>query len=426
MKISQDKTLKWATYSFWLIAYLTLTVNSNLPYVTALFWFLSLMTLQIYYKYAKENILPIENSSIIYIKLYIIWNIISSLRGFFLSENYWDYKYSILNGLSLVLPIISICCIKPIFIKTVLNFYIYRILLFVPLIALLLGKIIFTNALPQYLIPLTFIILLLPAVKIRWSILIFFILLVTFLLDPGSRSNFIRFGISIILAIFIYIAIYLKFKESTVKLISVALGSIMLFAPIVFFILATTLDFNVFKISEYSGNESTFVQLEADGTKTQRDIGTDTRTFLYEEVLNSAINNNYIIFGRTPSRGNDSNIFINEAEGMREERISNEAGILNVFTWTGIIGVVLYFLIFIRSFLLSVFHSNNIYSKVIGVFTVFQWAHSWVENIQLFSFMYINIWLLVGFSCSLSFRKMNNSQMTLWIQDLFSKKIIIK
>ena len=81
-------------------------------------------------------------------------------------------------------------------------------------------------------------------------------------------------------------------------------------------------------------------------------------------------------FGRTPARGNDTKTFTAEAYLTgKEERLSNEVGILNVFIWTGIIGVLFHFFIFYSSSYVSLHYSNNFLYKILSIFSAFRWLN---------------------------------------------------
>ncbi|MBK9223652.1 MAG: hypothetical protein IPO23_01535 [Flavobacterium sp.] len=96
--------------------------------------------------------------------------------------------------------------------------------------------------------------------------------------------------------------------------------------------------FNIFNLEENISGTYTSEKIK-EGKKIEENLKIDTRTFLYEEVVSSALKNDYVLFGRTPARGNDSFYFGNftaeELGTKRYERYSNEVSILNIFTWTG-------------------------------------------------------------------------------------------
>lgn len=196
--------------------------------------------------------------------------------------------------------------------------------------------------------------------------------------------------------------------------------------PFVFFILGVSGIFNIFNMSEYLKGDFTSTGVDAEGNRAEQDLIVDTRTFLYIEVLESAVNNNYWLAGRTPARGNDSDtfgVFAVEVTG-RYERLSNEIGLANVFTWTGVIGVILYFLIFFRASYLAVNKSRNIYVKMLGIFVAFRWLYSWIEDINNFSLNYFMLMVMIGLCFSYSFRNMTDSEIVIWARGIFDMRYV--
>jgi hypothetical protein len=107
----------------------------------------------------------------------------------------------------------------------------------------------------------------------------------------------------------------------------------------------------------------------------------------------------------------------------RGERLSNEVNILNIFTWTGVIGVILYSSIFFIASGLAINQSNNIYCKVLGVFISFKWAYGWVEDFSRFDINWITTWLLIGMCFSKSIRAKSNDEFKAWGIDIGKIKL---
>lgn len=166
--------------------------------------------------------------------------------------------------------------------------------------------------------------------------------------------------------------------------------------------------------------------VDGEGNIVEQDIIVDTRTFLYVEVLESAVNNNYWLLGRTPARGNDSDTFGVLAAELtgRYERIENEIGLANVFTWTGIVGVILYFLIFYRATFLAINKSRNIYVKMLGVYVAFRWLFSWIEDVNNFSLNYFMLMIMLGLCFSYSFRNMTDNEIIIWARGIFDVRYV--
>lgn len=162
------------------------------------------------------------------------------------------------------------------------------------------------------------------------------------------------------------------------------------------------------------------------GQVVEDDLSADTRTFIYIEVIKSALQHNYVIGGRTPARGNDSMAFgalnAEELKTGKYERHSNELCHTNIFTWLGLIGVVLYSLIYLRSSYLAVYKSNNIYIKFLGCFIAFRWAYGWIEDINRFDIANISLWMMIAMGLSVQFRNMNNKEFANFIKKIFVKE----
>lgn len=131
--------------------------------------------------------------------------------------------------------------------------------------------------------------------------------------------------------------------------------------------------------------------------------------------------------GRTPARGNDSASFGSyNAEKLKTgkyERHFNELCHTNIFTWLGLIGVILYSFIYFRSSYLAVYKSNNIYIKYLGCFIAFRWAYGWIEDFNQFDIMNISLWMMIAMGISFQFRSLSNQQFKLWINSIFNKNI---
>lgn len=335
------------------ISILLLAVYSVIPYIkpgipmvslldnTVLWWGISAFILigfflSRYYFFDKRNT---DNMMIIWI--YLLWNVMCIVRGMFVAEIYWDWKGLIGNSMALLMPIIIFSATNKMVVQSLLATYIkYALPLF-----LLFGLMIRTDAFGFYLIPITFLLLFLPILNKRQKTLLLGATFIVLVADLGARSSVIKFSLPLLILIIYYFRNIIPVK--TIETLRLSLFII----PILFLVLGVSGVFNVFKMNEYIKGEYTSMGVDGEGNIVEQDIIVDTRTFLYVEVLESAVNNNYWLLGRTPARGNDSDTFGVLAAELtgRYERIENEIGLANVFTWTGIVGVILYFLIFYRA-----------------------------------------------------------------------------
>lgn len=382
---------------------------------TTIWWSLSFVVLIIYFLSNRYFIVHQNNRELIFINLYLLWMLVCIIRGLFVAEIYWDWKGLTYNTMGLLLPIVAYTACNKTIIQKILSFYIkYGLPLF-----LLIMILIRADAYGFFLMPVSFLLLFLPALSRRQRTLLLIFTFIVFIADLGARSNIIKFGIPVLLLI-----IYYQRDKLSIKLIEFIRLTLIL-APILFLALGAANIFNILKISDYVG-EVKGSGITDDGNRGEVNVINDTRTFIYEEVLQSAINNDYWIFGRTPARGNDSpsfGPFAYELTG-RDERLSNEIGVANVFTWTGIIGVILYLFIFYKASYLAINRSKNIYAKMLGLYVAFRWLWSWVEDINNFSLNYFMLFIMIGLCFSYSFRMMSDYEITIWIRGVFDKRYL--
>lgn len=271
-----------------------------------------------------------------------------------------------------------------------------------------------------YLIPVAFLLLFLPALTKKDKILLLVATAIVLGADLGARSSILKFGIPLVILVLYYLR--KKLPSNIFEVIRI----ILFIAPLLFFALGVSGVFNVFNMKEYIKGDFTMTAIDNRGNMVEQDMRTDTRTFIYEEVIESAIDNNYWLLGRTPARGNDSytfGLYAYEITG-RNERLSNEVGLANVFTWTGVVGVVIYSLIFFRATFLAVNRSKNIYAKLLGIYVSFRWLFAWVEDLNDFSLNYFMIMSMLGLCFSYSFRNMTDIEATVWARGIFDIRYV--
>lgn len=419
--VSKQITIKAMTVSILITSIFSVTTHSKYSFVllfnnTTFRWgvYAIIVTSFIFataYFYDKKN-----NINMIVILLYILWNTICIIRGALVAEIYWDWKELIENTMILTLVIASYAATNIILTQSLLAFYFkYAIPLF-PIFALFVN----TDAWGFYLMGASLMLLFIPVLTKRQNLLLFAIILVIMLSDLGARSNVIKFAIPIVFLIIYYL-------KDIISKTMLELARVLLFViPIVLFILGVSGIFNVFKMDEYIKKDMTTVGVDYDGERKEVSLTDDTRTFLYEEVLQSAKRNNYWLFGRTPARGNDSLTFgLWEFEWTgRYERAKNEIGLANVFTWTGLVGVLLYLFLFYHISYVAVNKSNNSFSKMLGLYVAFRWMFSWIEDYQNFTLNFLLLWIMIGMAASDSFRKMNDEEVAIWARGVFDSRYV--
>lgn len=348
-----------------------------------------------------------------FVKWYLLWNCICIFRGLFVAENYWDWKGLIINTMALLLPIVAYMATNKVVFQSIIRYYLkYTLPLFV-IVALLIS----TDAYGFYLIPMSYLILFYPAMSKGWKMVLAVCTLFVLFIDMDARSNIIKFIVPVLL-----LTIYYFRRYFSIKLLNYARLTFLVL-PIFLFVLAISGIFNVFSISSYIKGKQEIVKTNSDGERVAYNLKADTRTFLYLEVLNTAQQYDFWWTGRSPARGNKSDAFGADDLTGRGERLTNEVAVLNIFTWTGIVGLLLYFLVFYKASELAINNSRNIYSKMLGILIAFRWAYSWVEDVNDFSLNYFMLWLMIGLCFAKSFRTMTDQEVAAWIRGCVSYRL---
>lgn len=423
-----DRINKQIISHFLPVTILLLAVYSIVPFIkqgipmagaldnTTIWWAISFLILFVFFLSRRYFFDKRNQDNMLIVWIYLIWNLVCIIRGMFVAEIYWDWKGLIGNAMALMLPIVIFSSTNKMLVQSLLSSFVkYGLPLFV-----VIAVIIKTDAYGFYLIPVSFLILFFPALTKRQKMILLLITGIIFVADMAARSNLIKFGVP-----FLILLLYYFRKIISVKIMEWTRITLFVF-PLVFFTLGVTGVFNIFQIQDYLKGNYTATGMDYRGQRTEQDLMDDSRTFLYEEILESAVYNNYWLLGRTPARGNDSYTFgLIEAELTgRYERLSNEIGLANVFTWTGIVGVILYSFIFFRASYLAINRSRNIYAKMLGIYVAFRWLYSWIEDVNNFTLNYFVLMVMIGLCFSESFRSMSMRDVTIWARGIFDVRYV--
>jgi hypothetical protein len=402
-------TIPIAVYS--ILPYLN-SIGGGISFIniTAIWWVIISYLLYVFYQYKRYVFKKEFANDFRIVQLFLGYNVLQVLRGFFVAESYWDWKTLLTNAMSLCMPIIAYTMCNPNALQIIFRNYLkYTLPLF-----LFISFLITADAFGFYLAPIGFLVLFLPFIKGKWKYIIALTAIIVITADLAARSNVIKF-----LVPFAFLLIY-YFRHIVPVPVLELFRKILLIVPFILFYLGVTGTFNVFKMDEYIEGDYTEIRYDKEGVAIEDDLTADTRTPIYVEVLQSAVKHDYVFFGRSPARGNDTEYFADlKFITGRQERASNEVAILNVITWTGAIGVILYFFVFYRASSLALNHSNNIFSKIVGLYIAFRWAYAWAEDINIFSMTYFMIWIALGFCFSRPFRQMSNRDIKDWISGVY-------
>ena len=404
--------------SFIILSTIFLSTNqwSSLQIGNTFFWIVIqlifyYLVINIFFNYRKLKLFT-DSKIIIYLLTY---NLFCIIKGVFIAENYWEYKNLTNNSFYLFLPVLVYLFLNSSSIAILISTYFkYAIFIFIFFLPFLEGE-----AIGRFLAPIAFLSLFFPILPRKWKFIVLVVIIFVIISDVSARSNVIKFIIPLLFSLIFY------FKNvNKLKLLN-WLRITFLISPFILLTLTVFNIFNIFKMDDYIGEYEVAIKYK-DGSKEVNSLTVDTRTFLYIEVITSAIKNDYILLGRSPARGNDSEIFGSYNREVlntgKSERYENEASILNIFTWLGALGVILYFLIFFYSSYLAINCSNNIAIKIIGLYVSFRWFFCWIEDFSRFDLSNIFLWIMVGFCFSKVFREMTDNQIKNWILNLLAFK----
>lgn len=395
-------------------SFLLITISSVLQWCslpignTALWWFLRgifIILFAIATKwFAKEYPVTPVNIFLAYVAGSAIIGAIMQ------TENYWDWKMLVDNTMIFSLPLAVYAVNDELLIAKSIKFWFkWAWILF-----LVLCPFFESDAFGRFLVPYTFTILMLPLLDRRLTIASVIAFIITIIAGYESRADVTKFSAVLILGIALWIPVLHKWFERILKPLMWGL----LAAPIVFLWLGATGTFNVLNIEEELGIEGKYMMDSSLENHDKISMFGDTRTFLYVEEIKSAIDNNYVIWGRTPARGYNSLWFgdiIDEDLGVkRGERGSCEVSILNVFNYFGIVGVLLYFAVFAIAAFKAIYRSENRYIQVIGLYVAFRWLFGFLEDFSRFDLNMMFLWFMIGMCYSERFRKMNDEEFELW------------
>lgn len=343
-------------------------------------------------------------------ELFLVYTIISSVIGLlFFAEIYFDYKALVFNFFGLFIPVLmGIILRKPLYLilfyQTWLKWGVVIAglsILFIP--GYQVGKVFSA---------IIFIAIFFKEIPIKYKLISILIILIGLVLNSGSRSVLVRSMFFLAIALSTYFPLIIK-KIKPIILI-------VFLIPILLFFSAAYYNFNIFSFSDKDSSGITIKDSGESGAGSdgQRSLSTDTRSFLYLESFRAAIKYDYIFFGRTPARGHETFAFFGDGKDgtRRGERNGDEVGILNIFNWLGIFGIIILSSCFFYSIWLGLYRTNNLYTIYGALMLQFFWIYTWLEEIQGIRWDYIIIFLIVPFVTSKSFRQMNDIEMKKFIK----------
>lgn len=362
------------------------------------------------------NLNEIDKTGLYLTFTFIAWLLFGFIRATFHADNYWVWKSVIIAFFMSLFYVVIILSTN---IELIKRYYSLYWILFIPLVILSFisdGNPLLLNYVPYSTLMLFFA--LVPPKK-KW-LLIGIVLL--FYISHFQRNDLIK----ILVASFTGISIgyfYQFVPKWSIRLVHFSL----LIAPIVLLLLAISGTFNVFKMDEYISGEHTQEISTSEGI-VEDDLLGDTRTFIYENVFATMETYDAWLLGRSPAFGDEGvdNFWgIDEVTGVKG-RFGNEVGVMDILLWYGIIGVVIYFLIFVRASYLAIYNSRSRFVKAIGLYVAFLWVWAFVWEKPLFETFYMMDLILIGLCFSNKLRQLNDNEIEYWVRGIFNYSLIKK
>jgi hypothetical protein len=331
------------------------------------------------------------------LKLWIGLNIINFIRGLFLAENYWDYKFLFLAAIPFFLVSLVFFIGNNLQKVYVVFKFVFKFLF--PFGFFLIPLTLITNAelYSRIMIPISLFILFIPFVQFKYKILIILVAVTSVLLSLDFRTNLIKVSFSI----FLLPLLYYKLNFRSLQILNLIIFTI----PITLFILAFSGTFNV--LTDFSDSENFDINTNEISEQT---LNNDTRTFLYYEVLESINKSEGFLFSGSGMISTYKSIKIDVDGSLNNNRYSCEVGILNILLKSGIIGVIIYFLILFMVSFIAISHSSNMLSKILGLYISFRWILSFIEEFSQYDLNFYFFWLAIGLVSSKKFRGLSDQQ----------------
>lgn len=373
------------------------------------FFFEYLVLLLLILNFRRLKVVYLDKGTRRLLKFYFIWVLFTCFRGLFMAVDYFSYR-------NLFLSIPTYCFPLFFYIFTdsnCLSYFLSKWVKFCLPLFCVLAFVLGTDAYGFYLMPITLLSLFLFSMKPKWGILIFLVSVFVIIADLGARSNVLKFVVPLLLSLG-----YLFRRLISTRLLKI-FGFIFILLPYILIPLAAFGGFNILQDAGYSKSYSSTHR----GESADEDLFQDTRSFIYYEVIESAIENNYVLWGRTPARGNDTRTalfqeFGDEHNRPVQERFANEIGAANAFTHFGLVGLIIFLLMYYRSAYLALFRSNSFYMKLIGVSICFRSFFFFLEDYYSFRIQTFALIFLIGMALSERFRAMTNKDFKVWINSI--------
>lgn len=344
----------------------------------------------------------------IFIKLFLSYNLFILLRGLYdaKSEQDWIAMFSAIIPLFLVTHFSIYLAAYKISISTVIKTFLSYGIILCALIFLFLPPL--SIDFVKSISPIYFFILMIPFLNIKKAVFIIFVALFCFFSDFSNRSNLINICIAFIIAL----SFFWKKRIWMLNLIK-ASRVVLLFMPIVFLILGLSGVFNIFLLGDMMQAYSIDT---GDGNK--QELLIDSRTSIYVDVFSELERQEAFVFGLGASGKTKTSLseisYADFDKIYKEGRRRTESGMLNYIQWGGMIGGLVYFLLFVKASYFGIYRSKNWFCVVLGVWLAFKGLFSFIEDATYFSISSIFIFFALGICLNKNIRALTDLEIKMF------------
>lgn len=385
--------------------------NTNATYYSTIIIYLSSFQLiKFYYKYNNRNLL-IVNNKLVY--LWILFLFFGIVRGFFVAEGYWEWKYLLLNSLGFtILPLFFYLGIRLEIIGEIIRFTFKRLFI---LGYLLIPLSLVTNLelFARIMIPCTFLFVFIPFLRVKQVLIMLSVAFFSIFTILDFRSLQIKLLFALLLVLLYFIRKYVS------QTIMKSIHFLIFVSPIVLLIAAISFNFNIF--SDGLGEKDERYNVNISGSESN--LLADTRTFLYVEVANSMNSTNEWIFGKSAVGYYSSSFYAEGGGDQNGHRYHCEVGILNILLKYGILGCLFYFILLFHITRVALVNGNNYLVKSLAILIALRWPLSFIEEFTQYDLNFMFFWLLIGLISNLEFLKMTDFHIKKWTRRILNSKV---
>jgi hypothetical protein len=374
-------------------------------------WAYQIFVLIVFYLNFKNYNLSgmMDRQGYVLTSIFIGWLFCGFLRGAFVADDYWTWKFVVGNFL-------VACFFIVIFLSTniyvVQRYYSLYFIFFIPLVAF--SYLMDGTPLNLNYVPYSTLMIFIGVIPKRQRLFLIAIM-IFFFLTNFQRNDLVKILVTGLIGITFtfYSKLFIKFILKPIYIFLFCL-------PLLLVGLGTSGIFNVFKMDEYIKGDYE-QEVSSNQGKEKEDLKADTRTFIYQNVFFTLNKYDAWLFGRGSAFGDEGieGFFEKENKVKVKGRYGNEVGIMDILLWYGLIGVVIYFLVYLRASFVAIYQSKNRYAKAVGLYVAFLWTWSFIWEKPMFETFFMMDLILLGLCFSNRFRGMNDREFHLWVEGIF-------